>query len=71
MLGILPPYIDEHPVALAIIRFSPNNCVRIFIYAVSPQPAHAPGKQNLDCLNCEPFTVYLLKIGLYVMFLSK
>ena len=49
--GAEAPYIEEHPVALAIIKCSPNNCVNNFIYAVSPHPAHAPEKANLGLLN--------------------
>src|SRR5512137_1432669 len=57
--GAEPPQIEEHPVALAIIIRSPNSCVMVFKYGVSPHPEHAPENSRSGCWNCEPFTVYL------------
>ena len=41
-LGALPPYIDEQPVALAIIILFPNSWVNNLMYGVSPHPGQAP-----------------------------
>src|SRR5690554_695771 len=59
MEGALAPYIEEHPVALAIIILSPNSWVRSLIYGVSPQPGHAPWNSKRGVLNWLPFRVYL------------
>ncbi len=48
---------EEHPVALAIISRSPNNCESNFRYGVSPQPAQASENSNNGCRNCVPRTV--------------
>ena len=44
---------DEQPVALAIIKCEPNNCVSSLIYGVSPHPAHAPENSNSGVFACE------------------
>jgi len=57
VLGTLPPYIEEQPVALAIIRLSLNTLVRFVKYGVSPQPAQAPEYSNFGSLKLIFFTV--------------
>ena len=37
---------EEHPVAFAIIIWSPNSWVMFLMYGVSPQPAQAPENSN-------------------------
>ena len=51
ILGTLPPYIDEHPVAFDMIKLFPNALVKFVIYGVSPQPAQAPEYSNFGSLK--------------------
>ena len=43
--------IDEQPVAFAIIILSPKSWVMVLMYAVSPQPAHAPENSRYGLQN--------------------
>src|SRR5579864_4748112 len=43
---------DEHPVALAMMARSPNNCETSFRYGVSPQPEQAPENSNSGSCTC-------------------
>src|SRR5580704_16919885 len=47
---------EEQPVAFAISKRSPNNCVSSLMYGVSPQPEHAPENSNSGSSSCESFT---------------
>src|SRR6266700_1467162 len=47
---------EEQPVALAISRRSPNNCVSNLMYGVSPQPAQAPENSKSGSSNCTSLT---------------
>src|SRR5579863_8947227 len=44
---------EEQPVALATIMWSPKSCVASLIYGVSPHPEHAPENSKSGCNNCE------------------
>src|SRR5579872_7427282 len=43
---------DEHPVALATMARSPNNCETSFRYGVSPHPEQAPENSNSGSCTC-------------------
>src|SRR5579864_9637396 len=43
---------DEHPVALAMMARSPNNCETSFRYGVSPHPEQAPENSNSGSCTC-------------------
>ena len=63
VVGKFPPYIEEQPVALAMINLSPNICVNNLTYCASPQPAHAPENSNNGCLNCVDFISVPIDFG--------
>ena len=54
VVGKLPPYIEEQPVALAISIRSPKSWVTNLMYGVSPQ---APENSNRGRLSWLPLTV--------------
>ncbi len=56
VVGRLPPKIDEHPVALAMIIRSPKSWVSVLMYGVSPQPEQASENSNSGCSCATPFT---------------
>ena len=56
MLGIAEPQAWVHPVALATSMRGPNSWVKIFMYAVSAQPAQAPENSRRGWLNWLPLT---------------
>src|SRR5581483_4952129 len=56
VVGRLPPKIDEHPVALAIMARSPKSWVSNFRYGVSPHPAQAPENSNSGSRSWDAFT---------------
>ena len=68
---MLPPYIEEHPVAFAIIISSPNNCVKILIYDGCPHPRHAPGYLILGVLNWLDKILFFESISLSLIYFSK
>src|ERR1700674_3201969 len=43
---------EEHPVALAMIARSPNNCETSFREGVSPKPEQAPENSNSGSCTC-------------------
>src|SRR5579863_7442454 len=54
---------EEQPVALATIMWSPNSCVASLIYGVSPHPEHAPENSKSGCNSCEFLMAATLRLA--------